>query len=224
MTHVLCRCPRFILHCRSEEEVLSQHPQLPSLSHFHSASPSALHHNHSVPGDSACSVTPYYPKKATPFTPSRTPTFKRLSSSHHRSKSSPMYRKAQGDNTPTSLRDSAKSRQLAAGTDDAGAARYHENLHHHPTTPAASGGGRLPGGRATQTGSGKAHSRKVWDQRPTTAESMTSAGGSPKDRTTSKKTSSAKNNYQQAKYTLQHLLDPNSRCASSMVSSYSHTK
>ena len=192
-----CRCPRFILHCRSEEEALSSHPQPPSLSRPHSTTPVVFPHQ-AVSCNSARSLTPNYSGAATPFTPSRTPTFKRLPSSPHRRS------KSHGNATPTS-RDHVKGRLLAAGTDDVGAARHHE-LTTRPHTVTGSRQHTSP-----YVDSGRCPSRKVWDK-----QNAIEGAGTPNETTGSvKKISSPSRKSQRAKYTLQHLRDPHSRCASS---------
>ena len=190
------RCPRFILHCRSEEEALLSHAQPSSLSRPHSTTPVVYPHQ-AVSSNSARSLTPNYSGAATPFTPSRTPTFKRLtSSSHHRSKS-------HSNATPTT-RDHVKGRLLAAGTDDVGAAKHHE-LTTRPHTVTGSRQHSSP-----YVDSGRCPSRKVWDK-----QSAIESTGSPKGKTSlTKKMSSPSKKSQRAKYTLQHLRDPHSRCAS----------
>lgn len=224
----LCRCPRFILHSRSEEEILSLRPHHPSLP----ASPTAALQHHGAPGNgSASSLTPNYPRGTTPFTPSRTPTFRRLSSSRHRSKTSPHYTKSgpySNHSSPSAKDTNLKILQVAAGmTDEAGGAQHHENVRPRTVAGVVSGGAgsRLPASPLTTntaSGSRRAQSRRVWDYKHSAAvESTTSAGGSPKDRSAPRKTSLARSN--QAKYTLQHLVDPNSRCASGMVSHVNYT-
>ena len=208
------RCPRFILHCHSEEEVLSLQQQLnlPSLPHRpHSTTPMTYHHHHtaSAPGSGALSLSPNYPpKRSSPFTPSysRTPTFKRLAhaSPHHRSRSSPMYGKSyQGDGTPAT-KESMKIQRNMATTDEIVVEEGHENLR-----PYTVDGSRLHSSLAKVVSSKRAHTRRVWDKG--------SGRGSPKASSNLKSSPSARNS-QRAKYTPHHIPDPNSRCASSMVS------
>ena len=185
-----CRCPRFILHCHSEEEALLLNPQFPSLSRSHSATPVVFPHQ-TVSGNSALSLSPNYSGRATPFTPSRTPTFKRITSSPHR------RAKSHGNATPTT-----RGRQLAASTDDVGVARHHESS---PRPHTVTGNRQLT---SSCVDSGRCPSRRVWDK-----QSAVEGTGSPKGKIGSKMTSPARNN-RRAKYTLQHLRDPNSRCAS----------
>ena len=209
------RCPRFILHCHSEEEVLSlqqQQANLPSLPHRpHSTIPMTYHHHHtaSAPGSGAQSLSPNYPAKRTsPFTPSysRTPTFKRLThaSPHHRSRSSPMYGMSyQGDGTPAT-RESVKIQRNVAATDEIAVEEGHDNLRPHTVD-----GSRLHSSLAKVMSSKRAHIRRVWDKN--------SGTGSPKASSNLKSSPSARNS-QRAKYSPHHIPDPNSRCASSMVS------
>ena len=196
----LCRCPRFILHCHSGEEGLSlQQPHRPSLPHSHSTTPMCFQH-YTTAGNNTHSLSSNYPSRASPFTPSRTPTFKRVAlSPHHRSKSSPMFRKLQVDGNFPATRNNEKNRQVAAGSDDVGAAKYHENLRPHTVA-----GSRLTAGSlAKSLGNGREHSRTVLDRSQTTRSSF-------------KKTSPTRN-IKKAKYTPIPLMDPNSRCSSSMV-------
>lgn len=159
------------------------------------------------------SLTPNYPRRTTPFAPSRTPTFKRLTSSspHHRSKSSPMFRKSHGGEATPPVREHAKCRQFAAGSEDAGVARHHDKLRPH----TVDGSRFAPSSSPTTPYSRRVHSRRVWDK--CSGVEGTPSDGSPKASSSSKKTSSVRRN-QLAKYTLHHLPDPSSRCASSMVS------
>ena len=192
-----------------------QQPNLPSLPHRpHSTTPLTYHH-HTTPapaGSSAQSLSPNYPTKRTsPFTPSysQTPTFKRLTqaSPHHRSRSSPMHGKSHtGDDTPAT-RESVKIQRLTATTDEIVVTGEHENLRPHTVD-----GSRLHSSLAKFMSSKRAHSRRVWDKG--------SGPGSPKVSSNLKSSPSARNS-QRAKYTPHHIPDPNSRCASSMVSSLS---
>ena len=110
-----------------------------------------------------------------------------------------MFRKSQGDGNSPATRDNVKVRQVAAGNGDVGAAKHHENLRPHTVA-----GGQLMAGLLVKgLADGKEHSRKVWD-------------GSRKTRTSLKMTSPARN-MKKAKYTSIPLMDPNSRCSSSMV-------
>lgn len=190
--------------------MLQQQPNLPSLPHRpHSTTPMTYHHHTATtPDSSALSLSPNYPAKRTsPFTPSysRTPTFKRLphASPHHRSRSSPVHGKSHtGDGTPAT-RESVKVRHITAAMDEIGVAGYHEDLRPHTVD-----GSRL---HSSLMSSKRAHSRRVWDKG--------SSPGSPKASSNLKSSPSTRNS-QRAKYTSHHIPDPNSRCASSMVSCY----
>ena len=168
-----------------------------------------LFQHHATSGPSTLSSN--YPSRASPFTPSQTPTFKRVvMSPHHRSKSSPAFRKSQGANNSPSTRGGVKIQPVARGNDDVGAARHHERPH------TVAGGRLMSESLAKNTDGGMARSRKVWDK-PPSAERTTS-NKSTKPWTNSRKNSSTVRNNQRAKYVPHPLMDPKSRCSSSLVS------
>ena len=201
-SYIQCRCPRFILHYHSEEEVSLHQPKIPSL-HLrpHSTIPMTYQHHSTVPGSSVQSLPHHYQKKTTPSTPSRTPTFKRLTaSSRHRSKSSPVCGRSYSGDSTCSLRDYEKIRQIAPSPYDTGIAGHHENRR-----PYTVDGSRLHKHLSRIMSSKRANSRRVWDKGSCT--------GSPKASSNSPST----RNSQRIKYTPHYIPDPNSRCASSDV-------
>ena len=219
---LFCRFPRFLLHHQNEMiDIGAHHP------HSYSA-PEALQVDCSS-SFSQESLTANYPRVTTPFTPSVTPTFRRLKpSSQLQGSSSGVFSNSPKRSAPESRKllraptyhgfvplpvnevDNTRTRVSFKPTD-----------HIRPHT--VDGSLSLPPHSPT-----KGTTRKVWDRsglyqeenllwngESTRGDNVARSSVGRKD---NRKVVSAVNLTQVAKYTLQRLPDPNCRCASSMVS------
>ena len=207
------RCPRFILHRRHNAPLHTSQPH-PSTSsttatpffRSFSTTPVALHTI--TPSHPHSSTSPKHPKLPSPFTPTQTPTFRKLTSVRPRSKSSPTnYQNKIQEEHPSDRNDGnhqpTKSQTVSFGDNrTSNLPSIAMPFHCEATSTASQRPHTVDTASIRPPVRGK--SRKVWHKQSPHKEGQNQ--------------SPLTHFSQLAKYTQHHLPDVNSRCASVLVS------
>lgn len=228
---VLClRCPRFLIHHSGEVAITS--PAAHSLSRPYSCTPVTLQFQDGqsvqVNSRQKQSLPANYPRISTPLTPTSTPTFRRLTSGRPRSHSSPTsYRKAQEerDGRLQSLVKSSKQSDNSQNVQKGGETDFSDEGDgaipiDRPHTVEGTGSNKSAHSKRTTSrglSSCLGPSHRVWGTQDEPQTKFKGEGAIAHRR--EKKLSSGAHFRHAAKYTLHHVPDPTSRCASRLVRS-----
>lgn len=206
-----CRCPRFMLHHSVEMKAKSSsRSQLESVFRPYSCIPTIpqVHdrHHFQTLSEQQQFLTSNYPRASTPLTPTSTPTIHRVLFSRKRSFSSP----------PTFIKGQEERDSLIKAPKDVDKCfiKYKEGDTDFSNKPKPEECPHSKYNSYRRISSPLSRSRKIWEAKE----------GKSKDKTSSSKQedNAAAINTQfnrLAKYTLHHVPDPNSRCASRLVKS-----